>query len=308
MEQYDILIVGAGPAGLTAGLYCGRARLKTLILDELTPGGTLLKTEKIEDYPGFEEVTGTELAQRMEAQARKFATDIRLESVSEVASAGDWKTVTTEQAMYRASAVIITAGGWPKKLGVPGEETLAGRGVSYCAVCDGPFFQGQALAVVGGGTTAVEEADFLTRYASHVTIIHRRDAFRAHKITQERALANPKIEVRWNSVVTAIEGTEGVEGVLLRDVTTGKESPLPFSGVFIAIGFTPRSIRDHAKHDGGGFLLTDDRMETSVPGVFAAGDIRSQQVRQITNAVGDATIAAVMAEKYLEAHSLRMPW
>ena len=308
MEQYDVLIVGAGPAGLTAGLYCGRARLKTLILDELTSGGTLLKTEKIEDYPGFEEVTGTELAQRMEAQARKFATDIRLESVSEVASAGAWKTVTTEQAVYRAGAVIITAGGWPKKLEVPGEETLAGKGVSYCALCDGPFFQGQALAVVGGGTTAVEEADFLTRYASHVTIIHRRDAFRAHKIAQERALANPKIDVRWNSVVTAIEGTEGVEGVRVRDVHTGKELSLPLSGVFIAIGFIPRSIKDHAKHDAGGVLLTDERMEISVPGVFAAGDIRAQPVRQITNAVGDATIAAVMAEKYLDVHALRMPW
>src|SRR5262249_40553312 len=287
---YDVLIVGAGPAGLTAGLYCGRARLKTLVLDELTTGGTLLKTEKIEDYPGCEEVTGTELAQRMEAPGAKVAKDIGVESVSEVASAGAWKTVTTEQAVYRAGAVIITAGGWPKKLEVPGEEALAGKGVSYCALCDGPFFQGQALAVVGGGTTAVEEADFLTRYASHVTIIHRRDAFRAHQIAQERALANPKIAVRWNRVVTAIEGTEEVEGARVREVHTGNESSLPLSGVFIAIGFIPRSIKDHAKHDAGGFLLTDERMETSVPGVFAAGDLRAQPVRQIANAVGDATI------------------
>src|SRR5262249_39215657 len=154
MEQYDVLIVGAGPAGLTAGLYCGRARLKTLILDELTPGGTLLKTEEIEDYPGFEAVTRLQLPEQVENPAGRFATDIRLESVSEVASAGDWKTVTTEQAVYRAGAVIIAAGGWPKKLGVPGEELLAGKGVSYCALCDGAFFQDQALAVIGGGTTA----------------------------------------------------------------------------------------------------------------------------------------------------------
>jgi thioredoxin reductase (NADPH) len=196
MEQYDVVIIGSGPAGLTAGLYCGRARLKTLILDKSLPGGELLNTERIEDYPGFDEITGRELAERLEAQARKFGAHLTMDDAIEVAPAGDAKRVVTAGGSYTAGAVIVAAGGKPKKLDVPGEAELAGRGVSYCAICDGPFFQDQTIVVVGGGNSAVEEADYLTRFGKKVSIIHRRRELRAQRIVQERALSNPKIHRR----------------------------------------------------------------------------------------------------------------
>ncbi len=305
METYDIAIIGAGPAGLTAGLYCGRARLKTLILEEKVPGGELLNTARIEDYPGFEEVSGQELAKRMEGQARKFGVEIRQESAVEVITEGEWKKVTTEERAYHAGAVIVAAGGKPKKLDVPGEAELAGRGVSYCALCDGPFFQGQVIAVVGGGNTAVEEGDYLTKFGKKVSIIHRRGEFRAQPIIQERALNNPKIEVLWNMVVTEIKGDQEVRAVRVQNVDDRDDRELAVQGVFIFVGFTPNNIKkDHAKHDQAGFFLTNEKMETSVPGIYAVGDIRAQPVRQITNAVADGTVAAVMAQKYLEEHQL----
>ena len=302
MQPYDVVIIGGGPAGLTAGLYAGRARLRTLILDQGLPGGQLLNTERIEDYPGFEAIDGRDLAKRLEGQTRKFAVDIKMSEVLEVAAEGERKRVVTADETYVAGAVIVAAGGKPQKLDVPGEAELAGRGVSYCAICDGPFFQDQTIAVVGGGNTAVEEADYLTRFAKQVYIIHRRQQFSAQRIAQERALSNPKIEVLWNTVVTAILGEQGVRAVRLRSVDGGAERELAAEGVFIFIGFTPNRIKEHAKHDVLGFFLTDERMETSIPGIFAVGDIRAQPVRQLTNAVADGTVAAIMAQKHVEEH------
>jgi thioredoxin reductase (NADPH) len=304
MAQYDVLIIGGGPAGLTAGLYCGRARLKTLVLEKGVLGGELVNTARIEDYPGFEAISGPELAERLEQQARTFGVEIKTDEVVEVASEGDWKRVVAEEGSYTAGAVIVAAGGKPKKLDVPGEAELAGRGVSYCAICDGPFFRDQVIAVVGGGNTAVEEADYLTRFGQKVYIIHRRGDFRAQPIIRERALANPKIEVRWNTVVEAIKGRDQVEAVVLKSVGDEERRELPVGGVFIFIGFTPNHIKDHANHDQLGFFLTDERMQTSIPGLFAVGDIRAQPVRQITNATADGTVAAVMAHKYLEDRHL----
>ncbi len=304
MEKFDVIIIGCGPAGLTAALYCGRARLKTVILEKGVPGGELLNTARIEDYPGFEEISGQELAERLERQARRFGIEIKMDEVVEVAAEGDQKRVVAEGGIYSAGAVIVAAGGKPKKLDVPGEGELAGRGVSYCALCDGPFFQDQVIAVVGGGNTAVEEADYLTRFGRKVVIIHRGDRFKAHKVSQERAFANPKIEVRWNTSVEAIKGRDQVEAVALKRVGGDEREELPVGGIFIFIGFTPNNIKEHAKHDQSGFFLTDERMETSIPGLFAVGDIRAQPVRQITNATGDGTVAAVMAQKYLEERHL----
>jgi thioredoxin reductase (NADPH) len=305
MENFDVVIIGGGPAGLTAALYCGRARLKTLILEEKVPGGELLNTARIEDYPGFEEVSGQELADRMAEQARKFGAEIRQEVAVEVVSEGKWKKVITEEKTYMAGVVIVAAGGKPKKLDVPGESELLGRGVSYCALCDGPFFQDQVIAVVGGGNTAVEEADYLTKFGKKVYIIHRRGEFRAQPIVQERALNNPKIEVLWNRVVIEIRGDTEVRAVHVQDLEGRKERDLEVQGVFIFIGFTPNNIKkDHAKHDQAGFFLTNEKMETSIPGLYAVGDIRAQPVRQITNAVADGTVAAVTAQKYLEEHHL----
>ena len=266
-----------------------------------------MNTERIEDYPGFEAIDGRELATRLEEQTRKFGVEIAMREVLEVAAEGEGKRVVTADETYLARAVIIAAGGNPRKLDVPGEAELAGRGVSYCAICDGPFFQDQTIAVVGGGNTAVEEADYLTRFAKKVSIVHRGRQFSAQRIAQERALGNPKIDVLWNTVVTAILGEQGVRAVRLRSVDDGAERELAVEGVFIFIGFTPNRIKEHAKHDVLGFFLTDERMETSIAGIFAVGDIRAQPVRQVTNAVADGTVAAIMAQKHIEEHgSARM--
>ncbi len=301
---YDVIIVGAGPAGLCAAMYAGRGMLKALTIERGAPGGELLNTDLIEDYIGFESIKGWELAQKMTEHAKKFGAEVVTDTVEKIRKAEDgWFDVaTTRGHTYRAPAVILTAGGTPVKLGVPGEKEYAGKGVSYCAVCDGAFFKGEVLAVVGGGDAAVEEADYLTRYATKVYIVHRRDQLRASRIIQERAFANPKIDMVWNKRVLEIKGTErGTDHLVLEDTTTGGRATLAVGGVFIFVGFKPNSglVEGHAKHDAGGYFITDERMMTSIPGLFAAGDVRSQLTRQITTAVGDATTAAIAVEKYL---------
>ena len=306
---YDVIIVGAGPAGLCAAMYAGRGMLKALTIERGAPGGELLNTDLIEDYIGFESIKGWELAQKMTEHAKKFGAEVVTDTVVKIRKAEDgWFDVaTTRGHSYRAPAVILTAGGTPVKLGVPGEKEYAGKGVSYCAVCDGAFFKGEVLAVVGGGDAAVEEADYLTRYATKVYIVHRRDQLRASKIIQERAFANPKIEMVWNKRVLEIKGTErGTDHLVLEDTARGGgggggRATLAVGGVFIFVGFKPNSglVEGHAKHDAGGYFITDERMMTSIPGLFAAGDVRSQLTRQITTAVGDATTAAIAVEKYL---------
>jgi thioredoxin reductase (NADPH) len=304
--EYDVIIVGAGPAGLCAAMYAGRGMLNAVTIERGAPGGELLNTDLIEDYIGFETIKGWELAQKMAEHAKKFGANLVTDTVERIHRGADgWFSVETARGdTYRSQAVILTAGGTPVKLGVPGEREYAGKGVSYCAVCDGAFFKGEDLAVVGGGDAAVEEADYLTRYANKVTLVHRRDEFRASPIIQERAFANPKIEVIRNAVVPEIVGNDkGVTHAVLEDNTTGRRSKLDVGGVFIFVGFKPNTqlVDGHVDHDAGGYLITDNRMMTSMAGLFAAGDVRSQLTRQITTAVGDATTAAIAVEKYLKA-------
>ncbi len=308
--NYDVVIIGAGPAGLCAGLYAGRAMLKAVILEKGWPGGELLNTELVEDYPGFDHILGRDLAEKFADHAAKFGAEIRngvcVERV-ERSDDGTFTTLTESGDVYSSPAVIVTAGGTPIKLGVPGEIEYAGKGVSYCAICDGAFFRNQIVAVIGGGDAATEEADFLTRYAEKVYLIHRRDELRASKILQERLFANPKVEVIWNTVVDEVQGDgQGlVHNLRLRDVATETTRDLPATGMFVFIGFRPNTgiVVEHVEHDDMGYFRTDANMETSVRGLFAAGDVRSQLTRQVTTAVGDATTAAIAVEKYLKARA-----
>jgi thioredoxin reductase (NADPH) len=303
-RTFDIAIIGGGPAGLTAALYAGRSQVRAVVFEAKGPGGQLLNTELIEDYPGFESILGVDLAEVMATQAARFGAQIVSAVVKNIHVEPDGtKRIETDDGEYRAAAVIITAGGNPRKLGVPGEESLAGRGVSYCAVCDGAFFKKVHLAVVGGGDAAVEEAKFLTRYASKVTIIHRRDAFRAQPILIEEAKFDPKIELVMNTVVDAIEGDDKVTHLVLRNVVTGVTAQLDVGGVFIFVGFIPNTglVGEHIDHDKAGYYHTDPyTMMTNIPGIFAAGDVRAQLTRQITTAVGDATTATIAATKWVE--------
>ncbi|MBI4457147.1 MAG: thioredoxin-disulfide reductase [Acidobacteria bacterium] len=298
--EYDVIIIGAGPAGLTAALYTARSKLSTLVLEKLAPGGQLLNTEKIEDYPGFDTITGLALTEKFERQAQAFGAQIKIEEVTDLFPTQ--KLVRTHDAEYQAKAIIIASGGYPRKLNIPGEKEFAGRGVSYCALCDGAFFRDQIIAVVGGGDSAVEESIFLTKYVRKLYLVHRRNEFRAQKILIERAMKNEKIAFVLDSVMEEIGGTKEVEWATIRSVKTNDRHKLDLQGVFIFVGYIPNHeyIREHLAHDPEGYLLTDTNMQTSVPGVFAAGDIRQQLTRQITTAAGDATTAAVAAEKYIE--------
>ncbi len=303
-KKLDTIIVGGGPAGLCATMYAGRGMLKALLIERGLPGGELLNTELIEDYLGFESILGRDLAEKMTDHAKKFGAEILMDTVESIRRDDDGQFVLETQlgSTFTAPTVILTAGGTPNKLGIPGEAEYAGRGVSYCAVCDGAFFKGEILAVVGGGDAAVEEAGYLTRYAEKVYLIHRRDELRASKTLQQRLFENPKIEIIWNKAVDEVAGdARGVKSLSLRDTVTGDESTLDVGGVFIFIGFTPNSglVKEHFDHDAEGHVITDSNMMTSIPGLFAAGDLRVQLTRQITTAVGDATTAAIAVEKYL---------
>jgi thioredoxin reductase (NADPH) len=305
--DYDVVIIGAGPAGMCAGMYAGRSMLRSVVLEQGLPGGELLNTEVIEDYIGFEHILGWELAEKFNSHAVKFGaeilTSVRVEKVRNIAD-GTFETIVENGDVFRSPAVVITAGGTPVKLEVPGEIEYAGKGVSYCAICDGAFFKGHTIVVVGGGDAALEEADFLTRYADKVWLIHRRAEFRASKIVQQRLFANPKVEIIRDTVVEQIAGADGLmTHVAMRNLKTGVRRDLPATGIFIFVGFTPNTgvIDGHVDHDAAGYLLTDANMQTSIPGLFAAGDVRVQLTRQVTTAVGDATTAAIAVEKYLTA-------
>lgn len=303
-KQYDIIIVGGGPGGLTAGLYAARARRKVVCLEKYLPGGQIALTGEVEDYPGFEHISGAELGMRFTEHAKKFGLEIEMEEVVEVHTDGEDRVALCASGnIYRGKVVILSTGGSPVKLNIPGEEQYAGRGVSYCAICDGAFFRDKVIAVVGGGDAAVEEGAFLTKFGTKVYIIHRREELRAQKIIQQRAFANPKIEFIWNTVVDTITGDgRVVTNLALNNIKTGEKSSLPVDAIFVYIGFKPNSnlVREPLKKDAGGYILTDERMETSVRGIYAVGDVRAQLVRQVTNAVGDGTTAAVAAEKYIE--------
>jgi thioredoxin reductase (NADPH) len=304
MDMKDIVIIGGGPAGLAAGLYAARAALDTVLIEQGTLGGQASGTERIENYPGFEEgIGGPELVRRMDAQARRFGLNVLNTSVQRLLRMENGFAVRTGEGEIITRAVILASGTKPGKLGIKGEEELHGLGVSFCATCDGAFFKGRKVAVIGGGDAAVEEAIFLTRFAEKVYIIHRRGELRATKVLQERAKRNPRIEFIWHSVVEEILGTYFVEGIRVKNLQSGAVEELQVDGVFLYVGTRPNAelVRDLVKLDELGYVITDENMATSCPGLFAAGDVRRKLLRQVVTAVADGATAAVAAEKYLES-------
>lgn len=306
--HFDLIILGSGPAGLTAGLYAARARIDHLLIERGAAGGQVLLTDWVDNYPGFPDgLSGFELAEKMETHARRFGLNTLTANVISMDLSQTPKRLTTEDGeQLTCNALIICTGARPQLLGVPGEVEFSGKGVSYCATCDAPFYRDMHVAVVGGGNTAVQEASHLTKFASRVTLIHRRDTLRATKIVQERAFANDKIDFIWSSQITAIEGGKGVERIRLKD-SSGKETTLAVDGVFILIGVIPNSETlplQLLKAEHGGFIPTDNETRTAIPGVMAAGDIRSKEVRQIVNAAGEGATAVLAAEQYLNNSTL----
>src|SRR4030042_799210 len=300
--MYDVIIIGGGPAGLTAGLYNARARLNVLLLERLAPGGQVLTTDWVENYPGFPDgISGFELMDRMKTQAEKFGLKIQSEEVTKLELSEKRKVVLTAGGPFETKAIIICCGATWKKLGIEGEDRLIGKGVSVCATCDGPFYRDQEVAVIGGGDTAVEEAIFLTRFVSKVHLVHRRDKLRAAKVLQERAMSQEKIEFIWDSIPVKVLGEKGVEGIELKNVKTQDVFRKSVQGVFVFIGTLPNTdlVKGLIRLDEDGFVMTDDNMQTSVPGVFAAGDIRSKLFRQISTAVGEGAPDSYAVEKSL---------
>ncbi len=300
-KKYDVIVIGAGPGGLTAGLYASRANLSVLILDRGIYGGQMNNTAEVENYPGFKSILGPDLAEKMYQGATQFGAEYAYGSVEKVEVNGDLKQVITDSETYEAPVVIIATGSQYRKLGVEGEVEYAGRGVSYCAVCDGAFFKDQPLAVIGGGDSAVEEGGYLAKLASNVNIIHRRDQLRAQKILQERAFANDKIDFTWDTVVTKINGDgQKVTSVSTHNKKTGEDGELKVNGVFIYVGVIPLSepFKELGITDEQGWIKTDELMQTSLPGVYAIGDVRAKELRQITTAVGDGSIAGQQAFNY----------
>nr|WP_021169852.1 thioredoxin-disulfide reductase [Sporomusa ovata]EQB27042.1 thioredoxin reductase [Sporomusa ovata DSM 2662] len=308
MQIYDVVIIGAGPAGLSAGLYAGRSRLSTLLIEKEKDGGQIVITSEVENYPGcMEEESGRSLVARMTRQTETFGVERAQDTITKVDFSGDIKVLTGKKGEYRARAVIIATGAYPRPIGCEGEKELIGKGVSYCATCDGNFFEDMDIYVVGGGDTAVEEAMYLTKFGRKVTIIHRRDQLRAAKSIQEKAQKNPKINFMWNTVITKLKGTGLLESMVIKNLKTNEEVEIHAPeedgtfGVFGFIGFLPQSsIFEGAIAIQDGYIPTNEKMETNIPGVFAAGDIRVKDVRQVVTAAADGAIAAMMAEKYLE--------
>jgi thioredoxin reductase (NADPH) len=300
---YDIIIAGAGPAGMTAAVYASRANLSTLMIERGVPGGQMANTEEVENYPGFDHILGPELSTKMFDHAKKFGAEYAYGDIKEVIDGEEYKTIVAGKKEYKARAVIITTGAEYKKIGVPGENELGGRGVSYCAVCDGAFFKERELVVIGGGDSAVEEGVYLTRFASKVTIIHRRDELRAQKILQQRAFDNEKIDFIWNHTVKEIHEQDGKVGKLtLVNTQNGEEMEFKADGVFVYVGMLPLSkpFESLGITNENGYIETNERMETKVKGIFAAGDIREKMLRQIVTATGDGSIAAQSAQHYIE--------
>ncbi|QCT32042.1 thioredoxin-disulfide reductase [Bacillus velezensis] len=300
---YDVIIIGAGPAGMTAAVYTSRANLSTLMIERGIPGGQMANTEDVENYPGFESILGPELSNKMFEHAKKFGAEYAYGDIKEIVDGKEYKTVKAGSKEYKARAIVISAGAEYKKIGVPGEKELGGRGVSYCAVCDGAFFKNKELVVVGGGDSAVEEGVYLTRFASKVTIVHRRDKLRAQSILQARAFDNEKIDFKWNKTVKEIHEENGKVGRLtLVDTVTGEEEEFKADGVFIYIGMLPLSkpFENLGITNEEGYIETNAQMETKFPGIFAAGDIREKTLRQIVTATGDGSIAAQSVQHYVE--------
>jgi thioredoxin reductase (NADPH) len=299
---YDVIIIGAGPAGYTAGIYCSRARHDTVLISGLLPGGQLMNTTDVENYPGFDEgIMGPDLMQIMRKQTERMGTKIIDDVVTSVDFSQNPLKVSTASTNFEAKTVIVCTGATPRKIGIEGEQTFAGKGVSYCATCDGAFFRDQELAVVGGGDSCMEEATFLTKFASKVHIIHRRDEFRASKIMQERALNNEKIIVHWNNTVLDIKGDQKVQQVILKNTKTGEESSINLAGVFVAIGHEPNTslFKNQLDLDENDYIIINKNTQTSVDGVFSAGDVHDHRYRQAVTAAGYGCMAAIDVDKYL---------
>ena len=303
--MYDTIIIGAGPAGMTAALYAARSNLKVALIEGGLPGGQMNNTSDIENYPGYANISGPELAEKMFEPLENLGVEHLYGFVETIENHGDVKKVITDDQEFETRTVIVATGSKHRLLGVPGEEELNSRGVSYCAVCDGAFFRDQDLLVVGGGDSAVEEAIFLTQFAKTVTIVHRRDELRAQKVLQDRAFANEKINFIWDSVVKEIKGENRVESVVIENVKTNQVTEHAFGGVFIYVGLDPVSdfTKDLQIQDESGWIVTDDHMKTRVAGVFAVGDVRQKDLRQVTTAVGDGAIAGQEAYKYITEHN-----
>ncbi|MBS4460364.1 thioredoxin-disulfide reductase [Lactococcus petauri] len=300
---YDVVVIGAGPAGMTAAMYSARSEMKTLLLERGVPGGQMNNTAEIENYPGYGQIMGPELSMKMYEPLADLGVENAYGFVTSIVDNGATKTINTEEEVFETKSIIIATGANHRKLGVPGEEEYGARGVSYCAVCDGAFFRDQDILVVGGGDSAVEEAIFLTRFGKTVTIMHRRNELRAQKIIQERAFANDKIKFIWDSVLEEIKGDERkIESVRYKNVKTGEVTEANFGGLFIYVGLDAVSefARDLGITDEEGWIITDATMKTSIPGIFAVGDVRQKDFRQITTAVGDGAQAAQEAYKYVE--------
>ncbi len=300
--DYDIVIIGAGPAGLTAGIYAARARMNVLLLEKAVPGGQVLVTDWIENYPGFPEgISGFDLSEKMKTQAEELGLKIETAEVHSLNLAGKVKEIILKDRSITSKSLIIASGASPRKLGI-GEDKFMGKGISFCATCDAPFFKDKIVVAIGGGDTAVQEAVFLTKFAKKVYLVHRRDELRAEKILQERAFENDKIEIIWDSIATGVEGFFGVESVKIKNVKTNEKKTLKADGCFIWVGILPNTdfLNESLKTDETGFIQADKNMQASVPGVFAVGDVRDTPLRQIATAVGDGAMAAVNAEHFIE--------